>query len=71
MLGATLTRIAAHTASLARRAGAADFPAQADQGAKRLVGQALPQFIEARQVGAGVHAASDSVAVALTVDSMR
>ena len=53
---------------LARRAGAADFGAQADQGAKRLVGQALPQFIETRQVGAGVHAASDSgvVAVALT-----
>jgi len=34
---------------------------------KRLVGQALPEFIEARQVGAGIHAASESVVVAVAL----
>ncbi len=74
MAGATLARIAAHTASW--RAGLALRISghRPDQGSKRLVGQALTQFIEARKVGVCVHAASDSVVVAVlteAVDSIR
>ena len=39
--------------------------------AKRLVGQALPQFIYPSKVGAGIHAASESVVVPAEADSMR